>query len=147
MSEPNTRQALARISKKALPTPGPAMVVDTFNLVLTSANEWVRVVAEERVKQEEIRSWEKTQLEIINVQRDFLLTALDRTFDERAENFRRLFDDLDAALTSEREDAGTHVSDVLAAITELAQTSPFKDLKSPALVVQEFLQGGRLIEL
>ena len=75
------------------------------------------------------------------------LTALDKTFDERRENFRRLFDNLDAALISESDDAGAQVSEILGAIAELAQTSPFKDLKSPALVVQEFLQGGKVIEL
>jgi hypothetical protein len=39
------------------------------------------------------------------------------------------------------------MSDLLGAITDLAKTSPFKDLKSPTLVVQEFLQSGRVIEL
>lgn len=147
MSKPNTPEVLETIAKAALPKPSPVMVVDTFNLLLASANEWIKVVAEEKTKRDEIGSWERTQLEIIGVQRDFLLTALDRTFDERAENFRRLFDDLDGALTSDREDAGAQVSEVLAAITDLAQTSPFKDLKSPTLVVQEFLRGGKVIEL
>lgn len=130
-----------------LPKPGPAMVADTFNLVLASANEWVKIVAQEKVRREEIRVWEQSQLEVIHLQRDFLLTALDKTFDERRENFRRLFDSLDAALASEREDSGAQVSEILTAITDLAQTSPFKDLKSPALVVQEFLQSGKVIEL
>ncbi|MGO3778031.1 MAG: hypothetical protein ACTJG8_04615 [Canibacter sp.] len=130
-----------------LPKPGPAMVVDTFNLVIASANEWVQVVAQEKTRREEIHAWEQSQIEIIHVQRDFLLTALDRTFDERRENFRRLFNNLDSALISDREDAGAQVSELLTAITELAQTSPFKDLKSPALVVQEFLQSGKVIEL
>ena len=130
-----------------LPKPGPTMVVDTFNLVISSATEWVQVVAQEKTRREEIRAWEQSQLEIIHVQRDFLLTALDRTFDERRENFRRLFDNLDSALVSDQEDAGAQVSELLAAITELAQTSPFKDLKSPGLVVQEFLKSGKVIEL
>ena len=81
------------------------------------------------------------------MQRDFLLSALDKTFDERRENFRRLFDNLDTALASGREDSVAQVADLLEAITDLAKTSPFKDLKSPALVVQEFLQSGRVIEL
>lgn len=130
-----------------LPKPGPSMVVDTFNLVISSATEWVQVIAQEKTRREEIRAWEQSQLEIIHVQRDFLLTALDRTFDERRENFRRLFDNLDSALVSDQEDAGAQVSELLAAITELAQTSPFKDLKSPGLVVQEFLKSGKVIEL
>lgn len=130
-----------------IPKPSPTMVVDTFKLVVNSANEWVTVVAQEATRRDEIRAWEKTQLEIIHVQRDFLLTALDRTYDERRENFRRLFDDLDVALVSDRDDAAAQVSDLLGAITDLAKTSPFKDLKSPSLVVQEFLQSGRVIEL
>ena len=122
------------------------MVVDAFRLVVASTSEWVTVLAQEGARRQEIRVWEKTQLEIIQVQRDFLLTALDKTFDERRENFRRLFDDLDAALVSDREDAAAEVSDLLGAITDLAKTSPFKDLKSPTLVVQEFLKSGRVID-
>jgi NAD(P)-dependent dehydrogenase (short-subunit alcohol dehydrogenase family) len=38
-------------------------------------------------------------------------------------------------------DAGARVSEVLGAITNLAQTSPFKDLKSPSVVVQGVLQS------
>ena len=140
MSASNAVEAL-------LPKPSPTMVVDTFKLVVTSANEWVTVVAQEQTRRQEIRAWEKSQLEIIHVQRDFLLTALDKTFDERRENFRRLFDQLDAALVSDRDDAAAQVSDLLGTITDLAKTSPFKDLKSPTLVVQEFLKSGRVIEL
>jgi flagellar biosynthesis/type III secretory pathway chaperone len=130
-----------------LPTPSPTMVVDTLNLVIRSANEWITVVSQEQTKRQEIRAWEQTQLEVIAVQREFLLTALQRTFDERGENFRRLFDDLDTALESNAEDAAARVADILGAITDLAKTSPFKDLKSPEMVVQEFLQSGRPIEL
>ncbi len=130
-----------------LPTPSPTMVVDTLNLVISSANEWITVVSQEQTKRQEIRAWEQTQLEVIAVQREFLLTALQRTFDERGENFRRLFDDLDTALESNAEDAAARVADILGAITDLAKTSPFKDLKSPEIVVQEFLQSGRPIEL
>lgn len=133
--------------EKLLPKPGPAMVVDAFRLVVTSANDWVTVVAQEQSRREEIRAWERSQLEIIHVQRDFLLTALDKTFDERGENFRRLFDQLDVALVSDGDNAAAQVADLLEAITDLAKTSPFKDLKSPTLVVQEFLQSGRIIEI
>jgi len=130
-----------------LPKPGPAMIVDTLKLVMSSANEWVAVTSQERSRRQAIESWEMSQIAIIDLQRDFLLSALEKTFDERSENFRRLFDQLDEALRSDREDSAVTVSDLLSAITELAAVSPFKDLKSPALVVQEFLQTGRTIEL
>lgn len=138
------------LSSKAatlIPQPSPAMVVDAFRLVMASAQEWHAVTAQEETRREEIRAWKESQLEIIQLQRDFLLTALDKTFDERRENFRRLFDQLDRALMSDGENAPAQVSDLLGTITDLAKTSPFKDLKSPTLVVQEFLRGGRVIEL
>ena len=132
---------------KWIPEPSPAMVLEVFNKVVESANQWITVVAQEQTKRQEIATWERTQLEIIAVQKEFLLTALDKTFDERRENFRRLFDDLDTALVSQADDAAARVADILGAITDLAKTSPFKDLKSPEIVVQEFLQSGRTIEL
>lgn len=130
-----------------IPKPSPAMVVDAFRLVMASAQEWHAVTEQEKTRREEIRAWKESQLEIIQVQRDFLLTALDKTFDERRENFRRLFDQLDRALMSDGDNAPSQVADLLGTITDLAKTSPFKDLKSPTLVVQEFLQSGRVIEL
>ena len=130
-----------------LPTPSPAMAVDTFRLLVSSTSEWVATVTREQTRREEIRAWEREQVEIIEVQRAFLMTALDKTFDERRENFRRLFDQLDTALVSDGENSAAQVAALLEAITELAKTSPFKDLKSPELVVREFLQSGRVIEI
>lgn len=136
-----------KILPAMIPKPGPAMVVETFNLVLKSANAWVQVVQEEKTHREEIRAWEETQVNLIKVQRDFLMKGLELTFDERRENFRRLFENLDIAMASDHEDASARVSEILGAITELAKTSPFKDLASPTIVVQEFLRNGRVIEL
>ncbi len=147
MSQSVNLGTFKQTAKVNLPTPGPTMIVDTLGLVLSSANQWVTVMSEEKTKREEIRAWEETQLEAIQVQRDFLLTALDKTFDERRENFRRLFDNLDTAMASHSDDSGAQVSEILGSITELAKTSPFKDLQSPELVVQEFLRSGRVIEL
>lgn len=130
-----------------LPLPGPAMAIDVLKLMISSTQELVTVLAKENTHVRGFDAWEKTQMEIINVQRDFLQSALDQTFDERRENFRRLFDNLDLALQSEGETAGARVSEVLEAITELAKVSPFKDLKSPELFVQEFLAQGKIIEL
>ena len=133
--------------KAMLPKPGPAMIVDTFRLVLQSTNEYMSVIEQERTKRIEIQASLTQQLEVIHVQRDFLLSGLEKTFDERRENFQRLFDQLDVALVSSSDDSGAQVAEILGAITDLAKISPFKDLKSPALVVQEFLQSGRAIEI
>ena len=123
------------------------MIVDTFRLVLQSTNEYISVIEQERTKRIEIQASLTQQLEVIHVQRDFLLSGLEKTFDERRENFQRLFDQLDVALVSSSDDSGSQIAEILGAITDLAKISPFKDLKSPALVVQEFLQSGRAIEI
>lgn len=137
----------SKLTASMLPKPGPTMVVETFNLVLQSVNTWVQVINREKTHRKEIRAWEETQVSLIKVQRDFLMKGLDLTFDERRENFRRLFENLDSAMRSDREDAGALVSEILGAITELAKTSPFKELTSPTIVVQEFLRNGKVIEL
>lgn len=33
-----------------IPKPSPALVADTFNLVIRSANEWIAVVSQEKTK-------------------------------------------------------------------------------------------------
>ena len=133
--------------EKFLPKPGPSLLLDAFKLVIDSASEYASVIAKEKTQRGEIHAWAETQLEILHIQRDFYLAALDKTFDERTENFRNLFDKLDQALTSESEGSGAVVAELLGAITDLAKSSPFKDLKSPELVVREFLRGGRIVEL
>lgn len=143
----NTPDSIGKVAKAVVATPGPGAAVDAIRLVVESANEWMRVQQEQKTERQRIDAWESTQLAVIHTQRDYLLNALDCTFDERAENFRRLFDTLDTAMTSNAPDSAARVADVLGSIDSLAQSSPFKDLKSPEMVVQEFLGSGKAIEL
>ncbi|WP_448071053.1 hypothetical protein [Georgenia yuyongxinii] len=99
-----------------------------------AADQWVKVIQEESTRREEIRAWEATERERIVAQRDVLLRGLELTHDERRENFRRLFDNLDVAMR--KDDAATAAS-LLDSITELAKTSPFKDLRNVEFVANE----------
>lgn len=108
--------------------------------VVDAADQWVKVIAEESTRREEIRAWEGTERERIRAQRDVMLRGLELTHDERRENFRRLFDNLDLALRS--NDASTAAS-VLDSITELAKSSPFKELANVEFVVNELKQPDR----
>lgn len=81
-----------------------------------------------------ISSWRDVQVGRIQAQREVLLKALDLTFDERRENFRRLFDGLDTAMAA---DDPTQTAAVLESITDLARTSPFKELANLEIVVAE----------
>lgn len=112
--------------------------------VVDAADEWVKVVQEESTRREEIRAWESTERDRIAAQRDVLIRGLELTHDERRENFRRLFESLDAAMGA--DDAATAAS-VLDSITELAKSSPFKDLGNVEFVVNELKQPDRTWKL
>lgn len=108
--------------------------------VVGTADQWVKVIQEESTRREEIRAWEATERERIVAQRDVLLRGLELTHDERRENFRRLFDNLDVAM---RKDDATTAASLLDSITELAKSSPFKDLGNVEFVVHELKQPDR----
>lgn len=112
-------------------------VVDPFQLlqtVLEYGDKWVTEVQRGMTERAEIGAWEQVQTDKIRAQRDVLLKALDLTFDERRENFRRLFDGLDAAM--EADDAA-QASSFLESITDLAKESPFKDLANVEIIAAD----------
>lgn len=63
----------------------------------------------------------------IRAQQELLQNYLDRSFDERAENFTRLFDVVDDALATGNMNA---LALGLESVIKLATSSPFKDLRS-----------------
>ena len=63
----------------------------------------------------------------IRAQREVLQDYLARSFDERAENFSRLFDAVDSALETNNMQA---LALGLDSVVKLAASSPFKDLRS-----------------
>lgn len=93
--------------------------------VIDRVGEWVQLVQTQTTKRADIEAWERTTVEDIRAKREVLINYLNRSFDERAENFRRLFDSLDTAIADRSE----KVSEVLGAITALAMKGPFADLK------------------
>lgn len=129
---------------KLAPAAGAAVKSVSLGQVLSqvvdAADQWVKVIQEESTRREEIRSWEATERERIVAQRDVLLRGLELTHDERRENFRLLFDNLDVAMRS--NDSATAAS-LLDSITELAKSSPFKDLGNVEFVVNELKQPDR----
>jgi hypothetical protein len=107
----------------ALTTPIAAEQV--LQKLMDAVRDWQETVAVEATKQQAIAAEEARWLAAIEADREILLTYLDRSFDERRENFRRLFDELDRAMSGDT----AQVADVLGAITTLAMKSPFQDLK------------------
>lgn len=93
--------------------------------VVQSLTDYLKVAEEEKTKRREIGAWEKATIAEIQAKRDFLINYLEKSFDERAENFQVLFNTVDQAMSSgESQQLGV----ALHAIVVLAQSSPFKEL-------------------
>jgi septal ring factor EnvC (AmiA/AmiB activator) len=108
------------------------VVIDQFNNPLQSLQEtvsaytnYLKIAEEEKTKRRDIEAWEKTIIAQINAQRDLLIGYLERSFDERAINFRALFTVVDSAISSGNNE---QLALTLNSITELAKSSPFKEL-------------------
>lgn len=124
-------------ASKAIVTKKIGAIVDPFQVlqtVLEYGDKWVTEIQRGMTERADIAVWEKVQTDKIRAQRDVLLKALDLTFDERRENFNRLFNGLDTAM--EAGDAA-QASSFLESITDLAKESPFKDLANVEIIAAD----------
>ena len=126
------------VSSKAGAVVDPSQVLW---MMVDATRGWMTEVQSARTERAEIASRENIELSRIRAQKDVLLTALDLTFDERRTNFRRLFEALDAALSS-ADTARTAV--ILQSITDLAKESPFKDLANLEIVVSDLKRPDKV---
>lgn len=99
--------------------------------IVLAYTEYMTVAEEERTKRRGIEAWEKTTVTQIKAQCDFLIEYLNRSFDERAENFGALFRIVDQAMA---DGNNIQLLSALHSITELAKSSPFKELTDLASV-------------
>jgi hypothetical protein len=100
----------------------PTRVVEEMARVY---REYHEVREKEHTKRVAIQAKEQVALAEIAAKRELFLEYLTRSFDERAANFSALFARLDVAL----EKGDTQALAVLTnAISDLAKSSPFKDL-------------------
>lgn len=99
--------------------------------MVTAYTDYLIIAEQEQTKRREIDAWEKETITKINAQRELLMAYLDRSFDERAENFRSLFAVVDSAIASGNNE---QLALALNSITDIAKSSPFKDLANLASV-------------
>ncbi|MBD2677859.1 MULTISPECIES: hypothetical protein [Nostoc] len=99
--------------------------------MVSAYTDYLKVAEEEQTNRREIDAWEKETITKINAQRDLLMAYLDRSFDERAKNFRALFAVVDSAIASGNNE---QLALTLNSITEIAKSSPFKELANLASV-------------
>jgi hypothetical protein len=119
---------LIHTANKFVPQMNPAVC---FSQLVDAYAEYQRVVQEERTKRREIAAWEKAALATIEQRCDVMMQFLDRSFNERAENFREFFALANQSIATGNND---QLAAVLTSIVELAKTSPFKDLADLAKV-------------
>ncbi len=98
---------------------------ESLQQMVSAYTEYLTIAEQEKTKRRDIEAWEKQAITRINAQGDLVITYLDRSFDERAENFRALFGVVDDALLS---GDNQQLALALNSITEIAKSSPFKDL-------------------
>lgn len=95
--------------------------------IVVACLDYQNVATQEKSKRREIVKQERIALGKIKSQRDIFLAFLDASFDERERNFVRLFNVIDKAMVS--GDA-QQVALILNQITDLAKSSPFKELQN-----------------
>jgi ribonucleotide reductase alpha subunit len=108
-----------------------ATPTESLQQIVLAYTEYLKIAEQERTKRREIEAWEKETIAKIDATRDLLMKYLDRSFDERADNFRDLFNVVDRAIAADNNE---QLALALDSITEIAKSSPFKELANLASV-------------
>ncbi|MDJ0615261.1 MAG: hypothetical protein QNJ63_00725 [Calothrix sp. MO_192.B10] len=98
---------------------------ESLQQMVSAYIDYLQIAEQEKTKRRKIEALEKETIAKINAQRELLMEYLDNSFDERAKNFRSLFSLVDRAMESANNEQLAHA---LNSITEIAKSSPFKDL-------------------
>ncbi len=104
---------------------------ETLQQIVSAYTDYLTIAEQERTKRREIEAWEKETIAKIDATRDLLMKYLDRSFDERADNFRDLFNVVDRAIAADNNE---QLALALHSITEIVKSSPFKELANLASV-------------
>ncbi len=91
----------------------------TFDLIAQAYLEYLQVVEQEQTKRRAIEAFEKEAIAKIEAQKEFLITYLNRSFDERAKNFATLFIVVDRALAIGDNEQLTFALSSITAIAKL----------------------------
>lgn len=103
----------------------PGSAAECFRDVVEAYTEYKIVAEQEQTKRRGIEAWEKVTIADIQAKRDALIEYLEGSFDERAKNFYFLFKKVDEAIAM---GDNNQLALAMTSITEIAKSSPFKDL-------------------
>ena len=114
-----------RAKKNPVEIFNPGSVAECFRDVVEAYTEYKIVAEQEQTKRRGIEAWEKATIADIQAKRDALINYLECSFDERTNNFNFLFKKVDEAIAI---GDNNQLALALTSITEIAKSSPFKDL-------------------
>lgn len=114
-----------RAKKNPVEIFNPGSVAECFRDVVEAYTEYKIVAEQEQTKRRGIEAWEKATIADIQAKRDALINYLECSFDERANNFKFLFKKVDEAIAI---GDNNQLALAMTSITEIAKSSPFKDL-------------------
>lgn len=103
----------------------PLAALEAVTILVNTAGEVAKFTEVEKTKRKQIEALRDVEVAKINAQKEFLLSYLDKTFDERKNQFNKYFDVLDKAIESNDMQV---MQIVLSNINNLAASSPFKAL-------------------
>lgn len=109
--------AVARVSS--------ADALGAFNEIVGFLREAIQIHETESTKREKLKTYRETEVARIKASEKALRYYLDRTYEERHETHKRLFDSLDVAVAAGDVPA---MQAVLGGIVEVARTSPLADI-------------------
>lgn len=117
------------VEPSARPTPTPLDHVNAIVNGLRTIAECARDIEQAKARQTQVKEEARVEVERIGAMRDVLMSYLDKSFDERRQNFDTLFRQLDSAIAG---DNVALVSVILESVVKLADSSPFTALADPA---------------
>ena len=120
-----TRQIEMIAKKVPVKIFNPDSAADYFRDLVEAYTEYKIVAEQEQTKRRGIEAWEKATITDIQAKRDVLIKYLEGSFDERANNFKFLFEKVDEAIAI---GDNKQLALAMTSITEIANSSPFKDL-------------------
>lgn len=129
-------KASGKIAGKAISKINP---MEAIKEIVTAYSDYKKIAVVEERKQAQINAWKQTELKRIEAQREILMTYLEKSFDERKEIFKNQFKYIDRAIVAAEKGKNPDlqlaiITRSLESITDLAKSSPFKDIASVSQV-------------
>lgn len=107
----------------------PDVLFDSVVHIIRECCECRKEIEKQRTERARIEHEARMHIENIRSQREVMVLFLEKTFQERRENFHHLFDRLDRAL---EQDNLQETRLVLDSLTDYAKASPFSGLRDAA---------------